>query len=280
MTFLSKLTGAQRNQQTLLCVGLDPDPKLLPWTVKNSSNPVLEFDKRIIEATHDLVCAYKLNLAFYEALGDSGWETMRQTLAAIPKNIITIGDGKRGDIGNTSKQYAKAMFDVGFDAVTVNPYMGFDSIEPFLEDPQRGAFILALTSNPGSKDFQRLRVGHVPLYEKVAAAAKKWNRNKNAGLVVGATHRKELRKIRKIAPSMPLLIPGIGKQGGDLKSSIRFGCDKNGELALINASRSIIYASSGEDFAAAARREATKLRDEIRRYQEEFFSKRKEKQSK
>jgi orotidine-5'-phosphate decarboxylase len=270
MTFLSKLMGAQRNQNSLLCVGLDADTKLLPSNVRKAPNPALEFNKRIIEATHDLVCAYKLNLAFYEALGDLGWETMRQTLAMIPGNIITIGDGKRGDIGNTSAQYAKALFELGFDAVTVNPYMGFDSIEPFLKDSQRGAFILALTSNPGSKDFQRLRVGRVPLYEKVAATAKKWNKNKNVGLVVGATYPKELSRIRKIVPTMPLLIPGIGKQGGDLKSSIRFGCDKHGELALINASRSVIYASLGEDFAAAARREATKLRDEIRRYQEEF----------
>lgn len=271
MTFLSKLTGAQRNQNSLLCVGLDPDPKLLPSIVKNASNPVLEFNKRIIEATHGLVCSYKLNLAFYEAMGDSGWETIRQTLAAIPGNIVTIGDGKRGDIGNTSEQYAKAMAEIGFDAVTVNPYMGRDSVAPFLADPQRGAFILALTSNPGSRDFQRLRVGRVPLYEKVAVSAKKWNKNKNVGLVVGATHPKELRRIRKITPSMPLLIPGIGKQGGDLKSSIRFGCDRHGELAIINASRNIIYASSGEDFASAARREATRVRDEIRRYQEEFF---------
>jgi len=271
MTFLSKLTSAQRNQNSLLCVGLDADSVLLPTNVRNSPNPVLEFNKRIIDVTHDLVCAYKLNLAFYEALGSTGWETIRQTMAAIPKNILTIGDGKRGDIGNTSAQYAKSMFGLGFDAVTVNPYMGFDSIEPFLEDPQRGAFILALTSNPGSKDFQRLRTGRVPLYEKVAATAKKWNTNKNVGLVAGATHPKELQRIRKIAPTLPLLIPGIGKQGGNLKSSVRFGCDKHGELALVNASRSVIYASSGEDFATAARREATKLRDEIRRYQEEFF---------
>ncbi len=271
MTFLSKLTGAQRNQQTLLCVGLDTDAKFLPSIVKSASNPVLEFNRRIIEATHDLVCAYKLNLAFYDALGDLGWQTMRQTLETIPGSIVTIGDGKRGDIGNTSAQYAKSLHDLGFDSVTVNPYMGFDSLEPFLKDPERGAFILALTSNPGSKDFQRLRVGRVPLYEKVAAAAKKWNKNKNVGLVAGATHPKELRRIREIAPSLPLLIPGIGKQGGDLKSSVRFGCDKHGELALINASRSVIYASSDEDFASAARREAAKLRDEIRRYQEEFF---------
>lgn len=273
MTFLSKIAGAQRSQSSLLCVGLDPDPKLLPAAVKSQSNPALEFNRRIIEATHDLACAYKLNLAFYEALGDSGWETIRQTLAAIPGHLITIGDGKRVDIGNTSEQYARSLFGLGFDSLTVNPYMGFDSIEPFLQDPQRGAFILALTSNPGSKDFQRLRVGRAPLYEKVAATAKKWNKNKNVGLVVGATHPKELRRIRTIAPTLPLLIPGIGTQGGDLKSSIRFGCDKHGELALINASRSVIYASSEEDFAAAARREATKLRDEMRRYQEEFFRK-------
>jgi len=188
-------------------------------------------------------------------------------LMLIPKSVITIGDGKRGDIGNTAEQYAKSLFnDFGFDSATINPYMGFDSVEPFLKNPEKGAFLLALTSNPGSKDFQRLKVNGKPLYEKVVRTAKKWNKNQNIGLVVGATHSRELKMIRKIVPDIPLLIPGIGKQGGDLKSVIRNGCDKNGQLAVINASRSIIYASSGRNFADAARAEAKKMVEEIRAY--------------
>ena len=272
MTFLQKLQVSQRNQTSLLCVGLDVDEQKIPKHLQTSPDPVLEFNKRIIEATYDVVCAYKLNLAFYESLGERGWKTIVQTLALIPKGVITIGDGKRGDIGNTAEHYAKALFaDMRFDAVTANPYMGFDSVEPFLKNPEKGVFILTLTSNPGSKDFQRLKVGEKTVYEKVALAAKKWNKNKNVGLVVGATHPKELKEVRKLAYEMPLLIPGVGKQGGDLKSSVHYGCDRRGELAIINASRSVIYASPGKDFASAARKEATKLRDEIRRYQEQFF---------
>jgi orotidine-5'-phosphate decarboxylase len=231
------------------------------------ANPVLEFNRQIIEATQDLVCAYKPNLAFYEAMGDRGLNALRETLKLIPKSVLSIGDGKRGDIGNTAERYAKSLFDdFGFDSVTVNPYMGFDSIEPFLKNPEKGVFILTLTSNPGSKDFQRLKVGTRPLYERVVHAAKKWNMNQNIGFVVGATHPKELQGIRKIVPDMPILIPGIGKQGGDLKSAIRYGCNKHGQLAIINASRSIIYASSGKDFAVTARAEANKMLEEMRIY--------------
>jgi orotidine-5'-phosphate decarboxylase len=234
---------------------------------------VLEFNRWIIETTQDLVCAYKPNLAFYEALGSRGWEILHETLALIPKHIVTIGDAKRGDIGNTAERYAKSLFgDFGFDAVTINAYMGHDAVEPFVRAPERGAFVLALTSNSGSKDFQRQIIGSRPLYEKVVRASMKWNTNENIGLVVGATHAKELKAIRTIAPKMPILIPGIGKQGGDLKSSIRFGCDKNGELAVINSSRAILYASAERDFADVARRETIKLRDEIRRYQSDFFT--------
>ena len=230
-------------------------------------NPALEFNRRIIDATHDLVCAYKPNLAFYEAMGERGIKTLRETLKIIPNSILTIGDGKRSDIGNTAKQYVKYLFnDFGFDSVTLNPYMGFDSVEPFLTDPEKGVFILALTSNSGSKDFQRLKVGTKPLYEKIVLSAKKWNTNQNIGLVVGATHPKELQHVRKIVPDMPILIPGVGKQGGDLKLSIRYGCNKNGQLAIINASRTIIYASSGKDFAEAARTEAKKMVEEMRKY--------------
>jgi orotidine-5'-phosphate decarboxylase len=256
MSFIQKLREIQINQKSLLCIGLDVDAEKIP---------VLEFNRQIIEATHDLVCAYKPNLAFYEAMGELGLNTLRGTLKLIPKSIITIGDGKRGDIGNTAERYTRSLFDdFGFDSVTVNPYMGFDSVEPFLKNPDKGVFILALTSNPGSKDFQRLKIGAKPLYEKVVQAAKKWNAKKNIGLVVGATHPKELQRIRKMVPDMPILIPGIGKQGGDLKSAVRFGSDKNGQLAIINASRSIIYASSGRDFAEAARAEARRMVEEMK----------------
>ena len=267
MSFTQRLREIQIKQNSLLCIGLDADPDKIPAHLRSMKNPVFEFNKQIIEATYDLVCAYKPNLAFYEAMGDSGLTTLRETLKLIPNSVITIGDGKRGDIGNTAEKYAKSLFDdLGFNSVTVNPYMGFDSVEPFLNNSENGVFILALTSNPGSKDFQRLRVGTKPLYEKVAQTVKKWNVNQNIGLVVGATHPKELQRIRKIVPDIPILIPGIGKQGGDLKSAIRYGCDKNGQLAVINASRSILYASSQKDFAEAARTEAKRLVEEIRMY--------------
>jgi orotidine-5'-phosphate decarboxylase len=273
MTFLEKLQTVQHRKHSLVCVGLDTDPHLLPSHLQSSLEGVVEFNRRIIEATHDLVCAYKPNLAFYEALGSRGWDVLQQTLACIPKDVVTIGDAKRGDIGNTAERYAKALYeDLHFDSVTINAYMGHDAVEPFIRAPEHGVFILALTSNPGSKDFQRLKTGSRPLYEKVVRAASKWNRLDNIGLVVGATHAKELKSIRALAKGMPILIPGIGKQGGDLKSSIRFGCDRNGGLAIINSSRGILYASKEKDFADAARKETIKLRDEIRSYQEEFFS--------
>ncbi len=272
MTFRDKLLAIQRRQHSLVCVGLDTDPALIPEHLRNSPDGILEFNRRVIEATQDLVCAYKPNLAFYEALGPRGWDVLHQTLAYIPAGIITIGDAKRGDIGNTAERYAKALFDdLHFDAVTINAYLGHDSVEPFIQNPDHGAFILALTSNPGSKDFQRQKVGSRPLYEKVARMAVKWNAKDNVGLVVGATHPKELKTIRAIAPSVPILLPGIGKQGGDLPSSVRFGCDRNGELAVVNSSRGILYASSGRDFDQAARTETLKLRDAIREHQERFF---------
>ena len=267
MTFTQKLREIQFKQNSLLCIGLDVDLEKIPEHLKLLANPVSEFNRQIIEATSDLVCAYKPNLAFYEAMGERGLITLRETLKLIPNSVLTIGDGKRGDIGNTAERYAKSFFDYfGFDSITVNPYMGFDSVEPFLKNPEKGVFLLSLTSNPGSKDFQRLKINGKPLYEKVVQKAKKWNTNQNIGLVIGATHPHELKSIRKIVPEMPLLIPGIGKQGGDLKSAVRNGCDKKGQLAIINASRSIIYASSGKDFAEAARVEAKRMVEEMRIY--------------
>jgi orotidine-5'-phosphate decarboxylase len=273
MKFISKLRRVQRKNKSLLCIGLDTDPAKLPRHLRKSKNAVVHFNQSIIEATSDLVCAYKLNLAFYEALGERGWLALRETLAAIPRSIITIGDGKRGDIGNTAEQYACALFDeLQFDSATVNPYMGYDSVEPFIRSDERCAFVLALTSNEGSNDFQRLIFRGRPLYEKVVQAAVKWNAKENVGLVVGATHPKELQPIRALSPTMPILIPGIGKQGGDLESAVRFGCTADGDLAIINASRSILFASSGKDFAAAARNEALQLSNQIRNYRKQFFS--------
>jgi orotidine-5'-phosphate decarboxylase len=273
MTFSRKIRLVQKKQASLLCIGLDADLALLPRHLGRSSHAVLEFNRRIIDATADLVCAYKLNLAFYELLGAEGWRVMERTLAHIPNGIITIGDGKRGDIGNSSERYARALFDeLGFDAVTVSPYMGYDSVEPFLRRRDRGVFLLALTSNPGSADFQRLKVSGIPVYELVVRSAVRWNTRKNIGLVVGGTHPHELKRIRNLAPDVPMLIPGIGKQGGDLPSAVRDGCTAHGDRAIINASRSVLYASRGREFAHAARREALKLRDEMERYREQFFS--------
>jgi orotidine-5'-phosphate decarboxylase len=273
MTFTQRLRKVQHKTQSLLCVGLDTDPALLPRGLSGMPDGVVSFNRAIIDATRDLVCAYKLNLAFYEAMGEYGWHAMRETLAYIGEGVLTIGDGKRGDIGNTADQYASALFDdLRFDAVTLNPYMGRDSVEPFLAYPGRGVFLLALTSNPGSKDFQRLKVGSKRLYERVVHAAAGWNMKKNIGLVVGATHPRELKHVRSLAPSMPLLIPGVGKQGGDLRSAIRYGCDAEGGLAVINVGRSVLYASQEANFAEAAREEAAMLRNEIEVYRKQFFS--------
>jgi orotidine-5'-phosphate decarboxylase len=272
MNFSRLLAGLQTRTNSLVCVGLDTDPAKLPPALQGREDAVVEFNRRIIEATGDLVCAYKLNLAFYEAAGERGWSMLHRTLSFIPEGIITIGDAKRGDIGNTATMYARALLTVfGFRATTVNPYMGFDSVEPFLRDPERGAFILAVTSNPGAKDFQYLKVGAHPLYERVIRKVRSWDTNGNCGLVVGATRPGELRRIRALVPAMPILIPGIGAQGGDLKSAVRYGCTGDGLLAVINASRSILYASTGDDFADAARRATTGLRDEINRYRAAYF---------
>ena len=261
MNFIDKLLSSARSNKSLLCIGLDPDPELMPPGVS-----VLEFNEAIVEATYDLVCAYKPNLAFYEAMGVEGLRTLAATVGCIPDTVPVIGDAKRGDIGNTAKAYARALFEgYGFDAVTVNPYLGGDSIEPFVEYEDKGVFVLCRTSNPGSADLQELKVGKQPLYEVVARKSLEWNRHGNVGLVVGATHPDDIKRVRLICPDMPILIPGVGKQGGDLFSAVRNGVDANKEKAIINSSRGIIYASKGKDFAEAARAEAMKVRDEINR---------------
>jgi len=276
MGFLEKLLKAARTNGSLLCIGLDPDPELMP-----AGMGVLEFNRAIVDATSDLVCAYKPNLAFYEALGTTGLSALEKTVTYIPDTIPVIGDAKRGDIGSTARAYARALFEtLGFDAATVNPYLGYDSLEPFLEYGGKGVFILCRTSNAGSVDFQDLVLsgkpagvegGGRPLFEVVALRAREWNTLGNVGLVVGATYPEELRRVRQLCPQMPLLIPGIGVQGGDLASAVRYGVDTRGEKAIISSSRQIIYAYLGEggkggDFAAAARGAALKLRDEINRY--------------
>ena len=272
MVFYERLRTTQQANNSLLCVGLDPDPGKIPMHLRDHEDPIGEFCRGIIEATSDLVCAYKLNLAFFEALGGRSWLMVHRVLSFVPPNVITIGDAKRGDIGNSAAMYATALLkDFKFTAATVNGYMGEDSVRPFISDADRGAFVLALTSNPGAKDFQFLNSGGKPLYERVIAKAMKWNENKNLGFVVGATRPAQLKRVRQLVRDMPLLIPGIGAQGGDLKQAIRYGCNSEGGMALINASRSIIYASGGEDFKEAARASATALRDEINRYREKFF---------
>jgi orotidine-5'-phosphate decarboxylase len=232
---------------------------------------VYEFNKAIIEATSDLVCAYKPNLAFYEAMGHEGMDALKNTLKCITCDIVTIGDAKRGDIGNTSKAYAKAIFDVlGFDATTLSPYLGFDSIEPFLQYKDKGSIILCRTSNAGALDFQSLKCetgqGFKPLFEIVAEKARSWNTHGNIGLVVGATYPDELKSIRQQHPDMPILIPGVGAQGGDVAATVKHGVSARGDKAIINSSRQILYASKGRDFAEAARRAALTLRDEINKY--------------
>jgi orotidine-5'-phosphate decarboxylase len=272
MIFIDKLRAIQRTNNSLLCIGLDTDPARLPAFLKAHENPQYEFNSRIIAATEDLVCAYKINTAFYEAEGEHGWSVMRETRRSLPLSAISIADAKRGDIGNSSERYARIFLDeLKFDAVTISPYMGKDSVAPFFQSPEHCAFILALTSNHGAKDFQRLKVGKKFLYEKVIETAMKWNGKKNIGFVAGATNPKELQSIRKQAPTVPLLIPGVGAQGGSVKAAVHYGCDKNGEMAIINASRSILYASGREDFAEAARTEAARIRDEINFWREKFF---------
>jgi orotidine-5'-phosphate decarboxylase len=258
MKFIDKLLSASRKNRSWLCIGLDPDQELMP------DLEVLRFNKAIIEATSDLVCGYKPNLAFYEALGTEGLAILEQTVRYIPADIPVIADAKRGDIGNTARAYAKALFSVlGFDAATVNPYLGFDSLEPFIDYQDKGVFILCRTSNKGAADFQDLRSDGQPLYEAVARKAKEWNTYGNIGLVVGATYPEELRKVRSICPDMPLLIPGVGAQGGDLASAVSYGADARGEKAIINVSRQILYASKRKDFAQAARDAAQKIRKQI-----------------
>jgi len=251
-------------KQSFLCIGLDPELSKLPAHLLAYENPVLEFNKAIIEATHDLCVAYKPNLAFFEALGPKGWQVLADTMASVPDGIFTIADAKRGDIGNTSRLYAKAFFEqFAFDAVTVAPYMGEDSVKPFLDFPGKWVILLALTSNAGSADFQFTpQEEGRPLYEKVIRTAQNWGTSDNLMFVVGATHPEQFSAIRAAAPDHFLLVPGVGSQGGDLAAVCRHGMNSRCGL-LVNASRAILYAGSGRDFAEKARETARSLQQEM-----------------
>jgi orotidine-5'-phosphate decarboxylase len=267
MKFQEKLQNSVEKNNSLLCIGLDPDVSKFPPHIED----IFEFNKAIVDATADIVCCYKPQFAFYASHGLPGLKALIQTIAYIHlkfPDMPVILDSKRGDIGSTAQHYAEEAFEVyKADAVTINPYLGFDSVEPFLKYQDKGIFILCRTSNPGAGDFQDLSVDGEPLYVKIARKVQEWNSTyANCGLVVGATWPEQLGEIRKIAPSLPFLVPGIGAQGGDIEKTLQNGLlsDKSG--LILNSSRAILYADTSEQFAEKARETALKTRDEINTY--------------
>jgi orotidine-5'-phosphate decarboxylase len=251
-------------------VGLDTDIAKIPPHLLKYKNPILEFNKQIIDATHDLCVAYKPNLAFYEMYGAKGWETLEKTVRHIPEGLFKIADAKRGDIGNTSNMYAKAFLEnLPFDSITVAPYMGEDSIRPFLEIKDKWVIVLGLTSNKGSKDFQFLKSGKKPLYQLVIEKVMEYGTPENTMFVIGATHEEMFKDIRQFCPNHFFLVPGVGAQGGDLQKLSQYGMNKDGGL-LVNATRSIIYASNGKDFAEKAREEALRMQQEMKVYLKQY----------
>ena len=261
-----QLVSQIRKKKSFLCIGLDVDLTKIPQHLLKLDDPIFEFNKAIIDATHDLAISYKPNTAFYEAYGIKGWQSLEKTINYINDNypdIFTIADAKRGDIGNTSSMYAKAFLeDLNFDSVTVAPYMGKDSVEPFLAFENKFAIMLALTSNEGAFDFQTLNVGRKELYKQVLETSKTWANADRLMYVVGATKAEYFTEIRKIVPDSFLLVPGVGAQGGSLSEVCKYGMNDNVGL-LINSSRGIIYASKGDDFAEKAREEALKMQKEM-----------------
>lgn len=271
MNFLEKLLAAQRQQNSLLCVGLDPEVGRLPTPLLDLpvEIAVTRFCQEIIAATIPYASVYKPNIAFFESLGVQGMQVFAEVIKAIPAHLPILVDAKRGDVGVTAQHYATAIFDVyGCDALTVNPYLGLDSVAPFLAYQDKGVIILCRTSNPGARDLQDMLVqgddGQMhPLYEMVARKIQSWNQFGNCGMVVGATYPQELAAIRAICPTLPILIPGVGAQGGDLEAAIRAGVDAQGERAMLSVSRAILYASNDEDYAQAAGEQARVFRDRI-----------------
>lgn len=255
-----------QQKKSFLCIGLDVDLTKIPQHLLTTEDPIFEFNKAIIDATHDLCVSFKPNTAFYEAYGLKGWQSLQKTINYINEKypeIFTIADAKRGDIGNTSSMYAKAFFeDLNFDSVTVAPYMGKDSVEPFLAFQNKHTIMLALTSNEGAFDFQTLNVDGKELYKHVLETSKTWANSENLMYVVGATKAEYFTEIRKIVPNNFLLVPGVGAQGGSLSEVCKYGRNAHVGL-LINSSRSIIYASNGTDFTEKAREEALKIQQEM-----------------
>jgi orotidine-5'-phosphate decarboxylase len=259
-----------RLKKSFLCVGLDPDLDKLPPHLLETEDPIFEFNKAIIDATKDLCVAYKPNTAFYECHGVKGWESLEKTINYIPKDCFIIADAKRGDIGNTSSYYAKTFFEtLPCDAVTVAPYMGSDSVKPFLDFEGKWVILLALTSNQGSLDFQFTESEGTKLYEKVLKKAQEWGNDEQLMFVVGATRAEEIAKVRALAPNNFFLVPGVGAQGGSLDEVVKYGANDECGL-LVNSSRGIIYASRGVDFAIAANSEALKIQSEMELYIQRF----------
>jgi orotidine-5'-phosphate decarboxylase len=270
MTYQDIFTQIKK-KGSFLCIGLDTDLQKIPVHLKGMDDPVFEFNKMIIDATSDLCIAYKPNLAFYEALGPSGLICLQKTIEYIPEDIFTIADAKRGDIGNTGELYAKAYFEkFSFDAITVSPYMGEDSVRPFLKFRDKWVVLLALTSNKGSRDFQLLPAPDEKLYEKVISRSKQWAGPDQMMYVVGATQADRLREIREMVPDHFLLIPGVGAQGGDLEEVARNGMNHSVGL-IVNASRAILYASQDEDFARAARKKSLGIREEMQKLMDKYL---------
>ena len=259
-------------KKSFLCIGLDSELAKLPTHLLELEDPIFEFNRQIIEATHDLCVAYKPNLAFYESQGWKGWRSLEKTMSLIPSNIFTIADAKRGDIGNTSTQYANAFFKtMNFDSVTVAPYMGEDSVKPFLDFDGKWVILLALTSNKGSFDFQLTEQENgEPLFEKVMKKAQAWGTADNLMFVTGATHPEKFRDIRRVAPHNFLLVPGIGAQGGELEKVCEYGLNDQVGL-LVNSSRGIIFASNGKDFAEKARAAALEIQVQMAQVLEKHF---------
>lgn len=263
----SQLFSEIKGKESFLCIGLDTDIKKIPQHLLKEKDPIFEFNRRIIDETSDLCVAYKPNIAFYEAMGAKGWESLEKTINYIPENIFSIADAKRGDIGNTSSLYARAFFEnMNFDSVTVAPYMGEDSVKPFLAFDNKWVILLALTSNPGSRDFQHLGIAgsEERLFEKVLTVSSGWGNEENLMYVVGATQASELAGIRKIIPGHFLLVPGVGAQGGSLEEVARYGMNNACGL-LVNSSRGIIYNSSGIDFAKSARKAAQEIQESMKK---------------
>ncbi len=261
----SELFTQIKQKQSYLCVGLDTDIQKIPAHLLGEADPIFAFNKQIIDATADCCVAYKLNIAFYESIGAKGWESLEKTLAYIPPTIFTIADAKRGDIGNTSALYAKAFFEnMNFDSITVAPYMGRDSVTPFLQYKGKWVILLGLTSNEGSQDFQMLRLEDGKyLFEKVLETSQTWATDAQMMYVIGATHPEIFKKVREILPHHFLLVPGYGAQGGDLQTVSRLGMNSQCGL-LVNSSRGIIFASNGRDFALTAQKEAQKIVEEMK----------------